>query len=71
MQEVTSGTSFMSQNDLRLHFGLGTAKSADMLEVLWPSGAQENFPNVPGNQFIRIREGSGALELIEFKPRTY
>jgi hypothetical protein len=69
MQEVTSGSSFMSQNDLRLHFGLGAAKSADMLEVLWPSGARENFPNVPGNQFIRIREGSGALERIEFKPR--
>lgn len=69
MQEVTSGSSFLSQNDLRLHFGLGAAKSADMLEILWPSGARDNFPNVPANQFIRIREGSGAIEKIEFTPR--
>jgi len=69
LQQVTSGSSFLSQSDLRLHFGLGAAKSADRLEVLWPSGARDNFPNVPANQFIRIREGSGEIEKIEFKPR--
>jgi hypothetical protein len=69
LQQVTSGSSFLSQSDIRLHFGLGTAKSADTLEVSWPSGARDNFPNVPANQFIRIREGSGEIEKIEFTPR--
>jgi enediyne biosynthesis protein E4 len=68
LQQVSSGSSFLSQNDLRLHFGLGTAKIVERLEIEWPSGAREIFPNVAANQFIRIREGKGELEKALVKP---
>ena len=67
-EEVISGSSFLSHNDLRVHFGLGAAKTADMLEVTWPSGMKDSFPNVPANQFILIREGTGVIEKRVFKP---
>jgi hypothetical protein len=41
IEEVMSGSSFLSQSDLRLHFGLGQAKAADLVEVAWPSGLKE------------------------------
>jgi hypothetical protein len=69
LQQVTSGSSFLSQSDLRLHFGLGTAKAAEMIEIEWPSGARDGFPNVPANQFIRLREGSGVIDKIVHRPR--
>ena len=55
-QEVMSQSSFYSANDLRLHFGLGTAKTAD-LEIRWPSGAKQMLPAVKANQILEIREG--------------
>jgi hypothetical protein len=58
-QEVASQSSFYSANDLRLHFGLGAAKSAD-LEVRWPSGLKQAFNNVPADRIIRIEEGAKA-----------
>lgn len=59
-QPVTSQASFYSANDLRLHFGLGAAESAD-LEVRWPSGARESFTNVAANRLITIQEGKGIV----------
>jgi hypothetical protein len=59
MQEVRSGSSYLSSNDLRLHFGLGTASKVDRLEVNWPSGLRELF-NVPSvDRTVTLREGSG------------
>ena len=55
---VLSQSSFYSANDPRLHFGLGTAKFAD-LEVYWPNGLVEKFPNVTANQLIVVKEGAG------------
>ncbi len=60
LQEVQSGGSFCSQNDLRLHFGLGTAREVK-LEVHWLSGAQETFEHIPGNRLVTIQEGKGIL----------
>jgi hypothetical protein len=57
-QTVMSQSSFYSANDPRLHFGLGPATSAD-LEVHWPSGLLQKFPNVAANQLIVITEGAG------------
>jgi hypothetical protein len=54
-QEVMSQSSFYSANDLRLHFGLGTAKTAD-LEVRWPSGGKQMLSSVKANQILEIRE---------------
>ncbi len=58
MQEVRSGGSYISQSDLRLHFGLGEAKECS-LEVRWPTGQVETFNNPPLNRIIGIVEGKG------------
>lgn len=56
IDEVRSGGSFLSQNDLRLHFGLGSATQADKIEILWPSGTRQNLPATPANHILTIRE---------------
>ena len=66
MDEVSSGTSVMSQNDLRLHFGLGTAQTVDLIEVKWPTTQKlETFTHVKANQIITIREGSGIVSTMK------
>jgi hypothetical protein len=65
-QEVLSQSSFYSTNDPRLHFGLGTADTAD-LEIRWPNGGVEKLPNVPANQLITIKEGSGIVKREKFE----
>jgi enediyne biosynthesis protein E4 len=67
MDEVMSGSSYYSQNDLRLHFGLGSASKADRVEVLWPSGAGESVADVDANQLITIREGAGIVKAQLFR----
>jgi hypothetical protein len=63
MDEVHSGTSVMSQSDLRLHFGLGKAEQADLIEVKWPTTQKlERFPKIKANQIITIREGQGIVK---------
>jgi len=57
--EVGSGSSFLSHNDLRLHYGLGDSKQADSLRVRWPSGLEEVFPASPANKEILLVEGKG------------
>lgn len=64
-QEVMSQASYLSSNDPRLHFGLGKANEA-AVEVRWPSGMTENFPSVPVNKVLLIREGSGKLTQMPF-----
>src|SRR5262245_13648366 len=59
-QAVLSQSSFYSCNDPRVHFGLGSAPSAD-LDVYWPNGLRESFKQVPANQLITLREGVGAV----------
>jgi hypothetical protein len=58
MDEVRSGGSFISQNDLRVHFGLGSSTKAN-LELRWPSGLVQTIDNVPGNRIVIIVEGTG------------
>jgi len=60
MDEVRSGSSVMSQSDLRLHFGLGQVQSVDLIEVNWPTTQKiERFTHIKANQILTIREGSG------------
>jgi hypothetical protein len=62
MSEVSSGGSVMSQNDLRLHFGLGDSASVDTIEVKWPTtGVVDRFEGVPANQILTIKEGAGVI----------
>jgi hypothetical protein len=63
IDEVRSGSSVMSQNDLRLHFGLGKAQLVDLIEVKWPTTQKiERFTQVKANQILTIREGVGMVE---------
>jgi hypothetical protein len=62
MDEVSSGTSVMSQNDLRLHFGVGTAETIDAIEIKWPTTQKiEKFTQVKVNKILTIREGAGIV----------
>jgi hypothetical protein len=70
MEEVISGSSFLSQSDLRLHFGLGQAKTVDLVEVTWPSGTKESFRDVQANQLISIEEGRGIVKAQPFRPSS-
>jgi enediyne biosynthesis protein E4 len=64
MDEVHSGSSVMSQGDLRLHFGLGKAEQVDVIEVKWPTTQKvERFTQIKANQIVTIREGQGILKL--------
>ncbi|HEY6184790.1 MAG TPA: CRTAC1 family protein [Terriglobales bacterium] len=63
MNEVHSGSSVMSQSDLRLHFGLGKSATVDLIEVKWPTTQKiEKFTHVKANQILTIREGSGIVK---------
>jgi hypothetical protein len=70
MEEVISGSSFLSQSDLRLHFGLGQAKAVDLMEVIWPSGLKESFRSVPANQVVTVEEGRGIVKTQTFPARA-
>jgi len=56
VSEVRSGGSYLSQNDLRLHFGLGTATQADKIEVRWPSGVKQSLSAQAADQVLKITE---------------
>ena len=74
IDEVQSGTSVMSQNDLRLHFGLGMAKTVDSIEVKWPTTQKiERFEQIKANQILTIREGQGIVASFQpsAKDRTF
>jgi hypothetical protein len=59
VDEVRSGSSYSSNNDMRLHFGLGHATSVKSIDVRWPNGKGEVFPGVAADQMISLKEGSG------------
>jgi len=57
--EVRAGSSYLSQNDLRLHFGFGVKTVMDSVEVLWPSGKKETFKDLPTDFIYTIVEDEG------------
>jgi hypothetical protein len=59
-QCVRSGSSYLSESDRRLTFGLGGAEAADEIEILWPSGAVQTFGRTPRNQILRVTEALGS-----------
>ena len=68
VREVQSGSSYLTQNDLRAHFGLGAATRAERLDILWPSGARDVVDAIPANQVITVREGEGIVGRTPFSP---
>jgi hypothetical protein len=59
--EVLSGGSYLSQNDLRIHFGLGSREVVDRVEILWPTGKTETLTNLAADHFYYVKEGKGAI----------
>jgi len=66
--EVRSGGSYLSQSDLRLHFGLGDHLKADKVEISWPSGQKETLNNLAANRFYCVQEGSGIVPCSDIRP---
>ena len=66
--EVHGGGSYLSQNDTRLHFGLGSAKTIDRIEIRWPSGAVETLTALAADQFYSVLEGSGVVPANRIRP---
>ena len=66
IDEVMSGSSYYSHNDLRLHFGLGRAAAADLVELSWPSGVKESIRNLAANQLYVCQESKGIVSSQRF-----
>src|SRR6202158_600720 len=66
IDEVRSGGSYISQNDLRVHFGLGKAEKVDILEIRWPSGQIDTLKDVEANQLLFVNEGEGIVRSVRF-----
>jgi len=68
--EIHSGGSYLSQSDLRVHFGLGGAEKVDSIEIHWPSGAVDTAANLAADKFYAVLEGKGVVPSEEIKPGT-
>jgi len=68
--EVHGGGSYLSQNDLRLHFGLGTAKKMESVEIRWPNGTVETLQNVAADCIYTIVEGAGIRDTKALPPSS-
>ncbi|HTZ84193.1 MAG TPA: CRTAC1 family protein [Candidatus Acidoferrales bacterium] len=66
IDEVRSGGGYFSQNDLRVHFGLGKAEKVDVLEIRWPSGQVDTLKDVKVNQVVYVKEGEGISRTMQF-----
>jgi hypothetical protein len=62
INEVKGGSSYLSQNDLRLHFGLGASEKMETVEIRWPNGNIEVLRDVPADAIYTIVEGAGITE---------
>jgi hypothetical protein len=61
VEQAKGGMSYMSANDPRIFFGLGKRSKIESLEITWPSGQVERLTNVPIDQIIAVKEGSGIV----------
>ncbi len=68
-KEVLSGGSYLSQNDLRIHFGLGNHDRANKLEIHWPDGTKQVFSNVTADQFYQVTEGKDIVPVNYTHPK--
>lgn len=63
IREIAGGGSYLSQSDLRAHFGLGRSTRADIVQILWPSGLRQTFRDVDADRFYVVEEGAKNLQL--------
>jgi hypothetical protein len=78
MREISGGGGYTSQNDLRVHFGLGDVTNIDAVRIEWPSGIVQEFPNVASKQFLTVTEparlqslGPGVLRIQSWKGMAF
>lgn len=67
--ELLSGGSYLSQHDLRIHFGLGNHLRLDEAKILWPNGKTETLTNLVADRFYVVREGQGVVSSTGLEPR--
>ena len=70
IREIAGGGSYLSQSDLRAHFGLGKATRAELVEVNWPSGEKQVFYDLDADRFYLIEEGRAQLAAQQFGHTT-
>jgi enediyne biosynthesis protein E4 len=68
MEEIHSGGSYLSQNDTRVHFGIGNATLIDLLEVHWPSGKTDKITNLAADKFYFLLEAQGLVPAEKVRP---
>ena len=61
--EVRSGGSYLSHNDMRVHFGLGDAERVEAIRIRWPNGITETLDGIDADRYVTIREGSGGVDI--------
>lgn len=66
--QVLSGASYLSQNDLRQHLGLGSATKIDSVEIDWPSGTVDTMKNLEADKFYSVLEGKGIVSREQIAP---
>jgi hypothetical protein len=66
MREVKSGSSYLGQNDLRVHVGLGDATRVERIDVRWPAGDVETILDVAADQIVTVTEGKGITARFAF-----
>ena len=67
VDEVRSGGSYFSQNDLRVHFGLNKAAKVDLIEIRWPSGHVDQLKDLEVDRVIYVKEGEGIVKTDVFR----
>jgi len=67
-EEIHSGGSYLSQNDLRVHFGLAAAKKIESVEIRWPSGKVETMKDLDADKFYSVLEGQGIVPREKILP---
>jgi hypothetical protein len=68
--EVRSGGSYLSQGDLRLHFGLGAHSKIDTMEIFWPSGKKDILKNIAVDHLYSVLEGEGIVPAERVRPSS-
>jgi len=67
IDEVMSGSSYYSQSDLRLHFGLGRTAKVESIDFTWPSGLKQSLQDLPANRLYVVQEGKGIVDTRRFR----
>jgi enediyne biosynthesis protein E4 len=68
VDEIRSGGSYLSQNDLRIHFGLGSHDRLDRVEILWPTGKSDTITNLEADHIYTVKEGQGVVPREQVRP---